>query len=159
MMEDIEYPENYVCPITLDLMLEPVIASDKKIYEKNAIIDWYSKDGFSPFTREALSSEFILQEQLQSEIRNFIDNFGIKVEPYNLKKKIISFNCLNCQNFVYFTNLNKPTTYNSCNCCYKKYMLKTCNSCNSKHVLLQTKVGKYLCLNCEVINLIVNESN
>ena len=157
-MEDIEYPENYICPITLDLMLEPVIASDKKIYEKNAIIDWYNKDGFSPFTREVLSSEFIIQEDLQNEIRNFIDNFNIEVKPYNLKKKIISFNCLNCQNTVYFTNLNNPTSYNSCNCCYKKYMLKTCNSCNSKHVLPQTKVGKYLCLNCEVINLILSES-
>ena len=34
MIEDIEYPENYICPITLDLMLEPVIASDKKFMKK-----------------------------------------------------------------------------------------------------------------------------
>jgi hypothetical protein len=155
-MEDIEYPYNYTCPITLDLMLEPVIASDKKIYEKNAIIDWYSKDGLSPLTREVLSSEFILQEELQSEIRNFIDNFNIKVKPYNLKKKkIINFYCLNCKNIVHFTNFNKVTSYNSCNNCYKKYMLKTCNSCNSKHVLPRTNIGKYLCLKCGIINLIV----
>ena len=154
-MEDIEYPDNYICPITLDLMLEPVIASDKKIYEKNAIIDWYKKDGLSPFTREVLSSEFILQKELQSEIRKFIDNFKINVKPYNLKKKIISFNCLDCGNYVNFSNLNIKTSYNSCNVCFKKYMLKTCNSCNSKHVLPRTNIGKYLCLNCKVINLIV----
>ena len=42
-MED-EYPSDYVCPITMDLMLEPVKASDGYIYEKAAIIDWYKKN-------------------------------------------------------------------------------------------------------------------
>ena len=40
---DEEYPDKYLCPITLDLMLDPVKASDNKIYDKIAIIDWLKK--------------------------------------------------------------------------------------------------------------------
>ena len=36
---DVDYPEHYICPITLDLMIEPVKASDNNIYDKAAIID------------------------------------------------------------------------------------------------------------------------
>ena len=35
--ENDEYPPDYTCPITMDLMLHPVKASDGYTYEKNAI--------------------------------------------------------------------------------------------------------------------------
>ena len=43
------------------------------IYEKNAIIDLYNKNGTSPYTREPLHKIFIEQSQLQEEIDSFIN--------------------------------------------------------------------------------------
>ena len=77
-MED-EYPTKYTCPIMMDLMLNPVKASDGIIYEKNAIIDWYNKNGTSPYTREPLHNIFIEQSQLQKEIDSFISENNIKI--------------------------------------------------------------------------------
>ena len=53
---DYDIPEEYLCPITFELMLEPVKASDGYIYEKKAILDWYRQNKTSPFTREELTS-------------------------------------------------------------------------------------------------------
>ena len=50
-MED-NYPEKYTCPILMDLMIEPVLASDGIPYDKVAIIDWYNKNKTS-FTQES----------------------------------------------------------------------------------------------------------
>ena len=76
---DTEYPDNYTCPITLDLMLDPVKASDNKIYDKAAILDWYKTNKISPMTRETLSPEFIKQNNLQKEIDDFINQNHIVI--------------------------------------------------------------------------------
>ena len=90
-MED-EYPEDYTCPITMDLMIYPVKASDGYIYEKEAIIDWYKKNKNSPFTREALSSEFIAQNELKEHIQTFIKENNIVIKKYipSSFKKLVS---------------------------------------------------------------------
>ena len=101
------YPDKYICPITLDLMLDPVKASDNKVYEKKAIIKWYKCNKFSPITREELTPEFILQQELKTEIYQFIEDFNIKVNPYNLKnKKYVNFNCIKCYQELEFENDN-----------------------------------------------------
>jgi len=146
------YPDKYICPITLDLMLEPVKASDNKVYEKKAIIKWYKCNKFSPITREELTPEFILQKELKTEIYQFIEDFNIKVNPYNLKnKKYVNFNCIKCYQELEFENDNN---FNQCFYCNKKYMLVKCNSCNNQHILPYTIQGNYLCIICGVINLI-----
>ena len=83
--DDFEYPNEYLCPITYDLMLEPVKASDGYIYEKAAIVDWLKKHGTSPFTREVLTQELISQNELQNHIQIFIKENNItKFNPsYN----------------------------------------------------------------------------
>ena len=37
----IEIPQNYICPITLDLMKDPVVAADGQSYEREAIMEWF----------------------------------------------------------------------------------------------------------------------
>ena len=33
-----------VCPITQELPFDPVMAEDGKIYERNAIVEWFSRE-------------------------------------------------------------------------------------------------------------------
>ena len=46
---------NFICPITHELMVDPVIDPDGNSYERQAIQDWIQKNGTSPITRVSLS--------------------------------------------------------------------------------------------------------
>ena len=50
-------PDAYYCPITLDLMHDPVIDRDGTTYERRAIVKWVRVNGQSPFTRNELMIE------------------------------------------------------------------------------------------------------
>ena len=43
-------PKDYVCPITLELMLDPVVAADGYTYERKAIEEWFENNRTSPNT-------------------------------------------------------------------------------------------------------------
>ena len=47
--------ESITCPITRDIMREPVVARDGQTYEKSAIIEWLSNHSNSPITNDPLS--------------------------------------------------------------------------------------------------------
>ena len=51
-----EPPDEYLCPITQELMHDPVIASDGHTYERDAIERWFSKKLFSPKTGSDLET-------------------------------------------------------------------------------------------------------
>jgi hypothetical protein len=36
-------PNNFLCPITLELMRDPVLAKDGHTYERKAIEDWFGQ--------------------------------------------------------------------------------------------------------------------
>ncbi|CAF3374321.1 unnamed protein product [Rotaria sp. Silwood1] len=46
-----------VCPITLRVFQDPVIAADGRTYEREAIVRWITENGTSPFTRQPLNIE------------------------------------------------------------------------------------------------------
>ena len=46
--------ETLTCPITLDLIEDPVIASDGFTYERSAIQRWMAENAVSPITKKAL---------------------------------------------------------------------------------------------------------
>lgn len=50
-------PDAFYCPITMDLMTDPVIDKDGMTYERDAIMQWIQVNGKSPVTREAASTE------------------------------------------------------------------------------------------------------
>ncbi|KAH0553602.1 hypothetical protein KQX54_002629 [Cotesia glomerata] len=58
--EDTEVPDEYVCPITHEIMREPVKCSDGFIYEKAAINEWFLCGKYtSPMTNASLSDTSI----------------------------------------------------------------------------------------------------
>ena len=52
-----EFNENYYCPITQELFVDPVIDRDGNTFERAAIVEWIRVRGTSPITRNALSVE------------------------------------------------------------------------------------------------------
>eukprot|EP01087_Luapelamoeba_hula_P009768 TRINITY_DN2554_c0_g2_i1.p1 TRINITY_DN2554_c0_g2~~TRINITY_DN2554_c0_g2_i1.p1 ORF type:complete len:512 (+),score=119.30 TRINITY_DN2554_c0_g2_i1:160-1695(+) len=49
-------PKDFLCPITQDIMVDPVCAEDGYTYEREAIMQWVRSKGTSPITREMLVS-------------------------------------------------------------------------------------------------------
>ena len=51
-----EPPDEFVCPISQELMVDPVLASDGHAYERASIERWFEKRLTSPKTGEALET-------------------------------------------------------------------------------------------------------
>ena len=50
----VDYPEEFLCPISLCVMTDPVIAQDTITYERSSIEKWLKAHGTSPHTRETM---------------------------------------------------------------------------------------------------------
>jgi hypothetical protein len=48
-------PNEFMCPISMDLMTDPVIGSDGHTYERTAITEWLAKQNISPLTRQTMT--------------------------------------------------------------------------------------------------------
>lgn len=60
-------PEPFLCPITFEIMRDPVICADGHTYERTAIEHWFSRENrTSPLTNATLSS------------LNLIPNYGLR---------------------------------------------------------------------------------
>lgn len=70
--------DEFVCPITQELPVEPVMAQDGRIYEKAAIEDWFvKKQGQpikSPVTNEPMGRTLIASTQARNAIRNMVES-------------------------------------------------------------------------------------
>ena len=53
--ENVEVPNPFLCPITLDVMKDPVVAMDGHTYERSSITKWFANHGTSPKTNEELT--------------------------------------------------------------------------------------------------------
>ena len=69
----IEYPAEFLCPITQDKMADPVVASDGHSYEREAIMKVVGPTGnhVSPLTREPLSSHIYANVALRKRMRAY----------------------------------------------------------------------------------------
>ena len=55
--ENVEVPNPFLCPITLDVMKDPVVAMDGHTYERSSITKWFANHGTSPKTNEKLTTK------------------------------------------------------------------------------------------------------
>ncbi len=71
----VNIPDHYCCPITLQVMREPVLADDGYSYEKEAIESWVTKSsGSSPITRQKIGLDTLrINRVLKQEIDNFVE--------------------------------------------------------------------------------------
>jgi len=54
-------PSEYLCPITLELMEQPVVAPDGNVYEESAIRQWLAAHKTSPMTGAPMTTEPLLR--------------------------------------------------------------------------------------------------
>ena len=61
-----------LCPITLELFCDPVVAQDGHTYERKAIEQWLRRNGTSPITNQSLSLEHLVPNYA---IKKMVDLF------------------------------------------------------------------------------------
>ena len=49
-------PDEFICPITQVIMVDPVLGSDGRTYERSAITEWLRTHTTSPITREPMTA-------------------------------------------------------------------------------------------------------
>ena len=75
--------KEFICPITQELPFDPVIAKDGKIYERNAILEWFRKkdgDATSPSTGKVIDTELVPAVQVRNTIESLIKSGAIEGE-------------------------------------------------------------------------------
>jgi len=63
----------FICPITGEIMFDPVVASDGNTYERYAIIKWFKTKKTSPITSLPINEIFTPNLTIRSAISRFID--------------------------------------------------------------------------------------
>lgn len=74
--ENLKIPHEFLCPITHEIMREPVTCSDGYTYERNAISEWFMSGRYtSPMTNELLTTkDYVFNIELRKKIYEFIEN-------------------------------------------------------------------------------------
>jgi hypothetical protein len=67
-----KYYDNFICPITMEIMKDPVICSDGHTYERSAIETWLSTKSHSPITRAIIPNNSLIPNIV---LRNIIQEF------------------------------------------------------------------------------------
>ncbi|CAG9320247.1 unnamed protein product [Blepharisma stoltei] len=68
----IDIPDDYCCPITGDLMEDPVVAPDGQSYDRASITAWFQRNKTSPLTGATLKNTFLIENhRLKSIISSF----------------------------------------------------------------------------------------
>ena len=81
--------DEYICPITQELPIEPVIAEDGKVYEKGAIEEWLGKQQRSPFTGLPMGTRLMPATQARNTIEQLVQSGAIEGEKAaSWKKKL-----------------------------------------------------------------------
>jgi Mg-chelatase subunit ChlD len=75
-----EVPESFKCPITKELMKDPVLCKDGNSWERKAITEWLQEHHQSPLTRNPMEvSDLIPNRALKELIENFLEGRGLNV--------------------------------------------------------------------------------
>jgi len=80
--EAAQVPDDYMCPITAEIMTDPVSTLDGFTYERTAILDWLRTNDTSPLTGTKLESTTVIPNlSLRSMIRAFTEALAVVTAP------------------------------------------------------------------------------
>jgi hypothetical protein len=65
-------PDSFICPLTLQVMTDPVICADGHNYEREAIESWLERSNSSPLTGEELVHKSLMPN---CTLRALIENY------------------------------------------------------------------------------------
>ena len=66
--------DEWVCPITQELPIDPVMAEDGKIYERAAIARWLGDHQRSPSTGKAMGTKLIASPQVRNTLEHLVQS-------------------------------------------------------------------------------------
>ena len=69
--------DEYLCPITQELPIDPATAEDGKIYERTAIEAWLGKNKRSPSTRATMGTRLLPAVQVRSMIEQLVKSGAV----------------------------------------------------------------------------------
>ena len=69
---DSDITKQLICPITNELMVDPVLASDGYTYERDAILTWFSTKNTSPMTNAILDNKDLKKNQVVISMTDFV---------------------------------------------------------------------------------------
>jgi hypothetical protein len=79
-------PDEFICPITLDIMRDPVLCDDGHVYDKHAIRG--IKNNLSPLTRQPIDLNNLKPcDELKKSIDEYVEKNEIILEPRPLDDK------------------------------------------------------------------------
>lgn len=61
---DLQIPEDFLCPLTHDIMENPLMSKHGFSFERDAIIEWVDRQGTCPLSRQPLSLSGLIQNRL-----------------------------------------------------------------------------------------------
>ena len=100
-MNETEIPHEFLCPITLDIMNEPVICNDGYTYEKNMIINL--PNSISPLTRKLIDKNNLIPNR---NLKDAIERYKLsQIKPVLPNQKITNMNKL--EKFEYEQKIKK----------------------------------------------------
>ena len=80
--EAVEVPDDYICPITSEIMTDPVSTVDGFTYERTAITEWLRTKDTSPSTGATLESKTLIPNLMaRSMIRSFVEERAVTAVP------------------------------------------------------------------------------
>ena len=83
-----EAMNEFLCPITFSLPVDPVMAEDGNVYERSAIEEWLKQQRKSPVTNLAMGTRLLPALQVKNMIRTMVTSgalTGDKVDAWKLK--------------------------------------------------------------------------
>ena len=83
--------KEFVCPITQELPVQPVMAEDGKIYEREAIVEWFARKATSPSTNAAIGTTLVPVVQVRNNIESLIQTGAIEGEIVEAWQKRLEF--------------------------------------------------------------------
>jgi len=82
-----DIPKEFICPITNEIMKDPVILTDGHIYEKSAIKQWLENHNTSPLTKIIVDKDILIPcFILRAQIEEYIEKLE-KREESKIKSK------------------------------------------------------------------------
>ena len=98
-------PAGMVCQITLDIIDDPVVASDGFSYERAAIAEQIRRAGYgqaarSPMTQQPLSTTLVTNQVLKNQITEWKDQHGIVTTQSTPTPPGTTNNILSCNIFL-----------------------------------------------------------
>ena len=96
---EVTHPENFVCPISFDLMTDPLVSIYGHHYQRAAILGWLKEGNCTcPLTRKPLTLGMLVSDsRLQSMIKGWMLQNGLVVQHHNQHEdpdRVVGLGCI-----------------------------------------------------------------